>query len=356
MAVFQEHILLALAASFGTALVLVPVLSGPAHRFGLVDHPDHRKRHDASTPLTGGLALLGGFIVGLLICDPEWLPIWTLLVGVLVLMVTGLVDDIIDISATARLLIQVGVGALMVYGGGLEIHTLGNLFGPAYGLVGLGPFSAIFTIACVVFMINAINMTDGLDGLAGGVGFVIFLLMALVAWMDGQAAQLMLVALLLALATLGFLVHNMRTPLRQRASAFLGDTGSMVMGFAIAWLAVALGTRAESEIYPISIAWLLIIPGMDTLALFFRRLRMGRSPLSADRAHLHYILRRCGYGVGSTVNVMILLVVGTGMFGILGWQNRWPEWLLFVLATAVLLGYQVVLANAHRILRWHRRR
>ncbi len=352
----EVHLALALIAAFIVSAVLIPAIQGPAHRVGLVDHPNHRKRHSQATPLTGGLGIFSGFLIGLWLVDLAWLPYWSLIVGALVLMITGLVDDLVEVRASARLLIQIGVAALMVYGGGIEIQVLGPLFGPAFGLVGLGPFSELFTIACVVFMINAFNMADGLDGLAGGMALIVLLLLALAAFLGGAATGLVIIPLLLALATLGFLIHNLRIPGGRHARAFLGDTGSTVLGFAIAWLAVAIGTDKGASVYPITIAWLLIIPGMDTFALFFRRLHLGRSPLSPDRSHLHHIIRRCGYRVSTTVHIIHLLVLGAGLFGVLAWQYAWPQWLMFMLAAGMILGYQFILANAGRILRWHHRR
>ena len=345
-----------LLAAFAVAATLIPVINGPAHRFGLVDHPDYRKRHEVSTPLTGGLGIFAGLLVALLILGTSIAHYWTLWLGMAILMITGLIDDVRHLPAWLRMLIQIGVASLMVFGGNLGLHNLGEVFGSGYGPVGLGPFAEIFTIACVVFMINAINMTDGLDGLAGGIATIAFMLLAATAWLDGAQTGLIAVALALALATLGFLVHNVRLPGVPRARAFLGDTGSMMLGYAIAWLAVAIATQPDSGVYPISIAWLLLIPGMDTLALFFRRIRLGRSPFSADRTHLHHILQRCGYPVYSTVHIIHALVLVTGLFGVLGWQLHWAQWPLFVLAAGAMVGYQLVLFNAHNILRWHRKR
>jgi len=346
----------ALVVAFGVAAVLIPVMNRPAQRVGLVDHPDRRKRHVQSTPLTGGLAIVAGFIAGLLLTDLVWLPYWTLIVGALVLMATGLLDDLYEVPAGARMLIQIGVASLMVFGGGLEVQVIGQPFGSEIGIVGLGPLSAPFTIACVVFMINAINMADGLDGLAGGMSTLILLLLALVAFLGGLDTGLVILPLMLALATLGFLVHNLRLPGGRHARAFLGDTGSMMLGYVVAWIAVAIGTRPEAPVYPITVAWLLIVPGMDTLALFFRRIRLGRSPFSPDRTHMHHILRRCGYSVTTTVLVIYLLVVASGMIGLLGWLQSWPQWLMFALAAAVMLGYQWLLARARHLVRWHGRR
>nr|WP_240956442.1 undecaprenyl/decaprenyl-phosphate alpha-N-acetylglucosaminyl 1-phosphate transferase [Wenzhouxiangella sp. XN79A] len=334
------------------------MLNKPAARLGLVDHPNHRKQHEAPTPLTGGLALALGAVAAFLVAfGGQWQPFWTLALGAAVLLVVGLLDDIRELSASLRFLVQIFVAAVMVYGGGLEVQSLGPVFGAGLGNIGLGPFSGLFTIACVVFMINAVNMMDGLDGLAGGAAFVAFLLLYAVALLDGAPAGLRALPLLMAGATLGFLVYNLRRPIRPRARAFLGDNGSMVLGYAMAWLAIAIATREGAGVYPVTIAWLLIIPAMDTLALFVRRIRLGRSPFSADRAHLHHLLQRAGYRVSTSVYMIHALVLLAGLFGVLGWQQGWPPALLFVLAAAVLIGYQLLLARAARLLRWrHRRR
>ena len=352
----EIKIVLALTLALVVTGFLIPALHRLAHRIRLVDQPNHRKRHFRVTPLTGGIATFCGFLIGATVIGIDWQSYWTLLVGMVILLITGLLDDYVDISAALRLMLQVAVAALMVFYGGLEIQSLGLLFGEAHGPVLLGPWSAPFTIACVVFIVNAINMADGLDGLAGCSALVIFILLALTGWLDGAPFGLVAISMILAFSTMGFLIHNMRNPFRRRASAFLGDSGSMAIGFAIAWLAVALGTREGGAVDPISIAWILIIPSMDTLALFFRRLRLGRSPLSPDRAHLHHILLRCGYNVHQVVHSIHFMVLATGLFGILGWVFHRPEWLSFTLAATVLIGYQYFLANAGRVVRWHRKR
>lgn len=352
----ETKIILALASTLAVTGVLIPALHKLAHQIRLVDQPNHRKRHFQATPLTGGIATFCGFLVGLAVIGIDLQDYWTLLVGMAILLISGLLDDYVDISAALRLLLQVAVAALMVFYGGLEIQSLGLLFGEAYGPVLLGAWSVPFTIACVVFIVNAINMADGLDGLAGSSALVIFCLLSLTGWLDGAPFGLIAISMILAFSAMGFLMHNMRSPFRRRASAFLGDSGSMAIGFAIAWLAVALGTREGGEVQPISIAWILIIPSMDTLALFFRRLRQGRSPLSPDRAHLHHILLRCGHNVHHVVHSIHFMVLATGLFGILGWVLHRPEWLSFTLAATVLISYQYFLANAGRVVRWHRKR
>jgi UDP-GlcNAc:undecaprenyl-phosphate/decaprenyl-phosphate GlcNAc-1-phosphate transferase len=340
---------------FGTAFalsaVLVPVLKVPAQRIGLVDDPCHRKRHLGTIPLTGGLAMFLAFMATILIHAGDISEYSGLFAGMAIMLLIGVLDDIFDLRAVIKLIAQIIVASLVVILGGLEINQIGPVFGSAHGPVGLGPFSIPLTVACIVFMMNVINMADGVDGLAGGIGFITLSMLALVGWLNGAPASLTTICLVLALCVAGFLIWNMRFPFRKSASAFMGDAGSMMLGFAIAWLAIAMATTPGSKVYPVSIAWILLIPCMDTLAIAIRRIRCGRSPMMPDRTHLHHIFQRCHLSVTTTVGVIHIMVLASGLFGIIGWQLGWPQWVLFVLAAGIMVGYTVLLLNAHRVLR-----
>ncbi len=348
--------------AFLASTTLIPALRTPAARIGLIDAPCHRKRHVGTIPLTGGLAMFLAIMAALLVKGSNSIDYSSLMAGMSVLLVLGLFDDLYDIRALVKLFVQVGVAGMAVVWGGLELTQLGQLFGPAYGPVGLGPFSTLFSILCMVFLINVVNMADGVDGLAGGIGLLFFALLALIAWLGNAPASLITVNLVMAAATAGFLVWNMRFPLRDRASVFMGDAGSMMLGFAAAWLAMSVAGHtggsaggAGGAVFPITIAWLLLIPSMDTVALTLRRISQGRSPMAPDRTHLHHILRRCGFSVTATVGLIHLAVLVTGLIGIAAWQMGVPEWLLFALAAATFVSYTLLLFNAHRVLRWQLR-
>ena len=349
---------LATGAAFLIAALLVPVLQMPARRIGLVDQPCKRKRHNGSIPLTGGLAMFIAVAAGFAFAAGNMMDYTSLVLGMAVLLGMGLIDDLIELRAMFRLLVQILVASATVLWAGLEVHQLGALFGPAFGPVGLGPFSAVFTILSIVFLVNVINMADGIDGLAGGITLLFFALLGLVAWLSGAPASLLTICLVMAAATGGFLVWNMRFPFRKHASAFMGDAGSMMLGFAAAWLAIAVATAPEigQRVYPMVIVWILLIPSMDTIAITLRRISQGRSPMSPDRAHLHHIMRRIGIPVSVTVGLIHLSVLASGLIGVLAWQAGVPEWLMFTVAAGLIVGYSIALINAHRILRWGLRR
>jgi len=345
-----------LIAAFLLTAGLIPALRSPAQRLGLVDQPCHRKRHEGQVPLTGGLAMFLAFIVALSI-QWVWLPsLASLLLGMLIMLAVGVADDLFDIRPLYKLLSQILVATVFVLLSGLEVIHMGQIFGTWIGPIGMGPFSEVFTVACVVFLINAINMSDGMDGLAGGICFFLLMMLGTVGLMDGAEPMLVSACFALGLTVAGFLLFNIRTPWRRRAGAFMGDAGSMMLGFAIAWLAIALANTEGSSVYPITTAWLLLVPAMDTLAVFFRRARQGRSPMSADRSHLHHILHRSGYSETATVRIVHALVLLAGAIGILGWWFQASEGLMFALAALVIVGYMLFLARASRFIRWRQYR
>lgn len=349
---------LATLTAFLVATLMVPALHQPARRIGLTDDPCRRKRHNGSIPLTGGLAMFVAVLAALTFHSPFLFDYASLVMGMAVLLAVGLADDLFELRALHRLLVQVMVAGVSVHWSGLDVSQLGQLFGPTVGWVGLGQFSPLFTILSIVFLINVINMTDGVDGLAGGITMLFFALLAVIAWLSASPASLVAMCLIMMAATGGFLVWNMRFPFRSNASAFMGDAGSMMLGFAAAWLAIAVAVMPGDgpRVYPIVIVWVLLVPSMDTIAVTVRRLSRGRSPMAPDRTHLHHIMRRCGLSVTTTVGLIHLSILMTGLFGIIAWQAEVPEWILFTLATALIVGYTLALLSAHRILRWGLRR
>lgn len=344
---------LAIGVAFFASWILIPALAGPARWLGLLDRPSQRKRHLGAIPLTGGVAMFIAVALAMVVKGMNGIDYATLAIGMSVLLAKGIVDDLIDIRALVKLLTQVAVSVIAVHWGGLDLTQLGHLFGPSFGAVGLGPFGPVFSVVAMVFLINVINMADGLDGLAGGISFLIFLLLGLVALLAGAEPSLVTVSLVLAAATAGFLSWNMRFPFRSRAAAFMGDAGSMMLGFAAAWLAIAVAkSPAEQAVYPVTIALILLVPSMDTFALFFRRISQGRNPMSPDRTHLHHILMRSGLSVTATVACIHLSVLATGLFGIAMWQLGVPESFLFAIVAGAFAVYTVAVFNARNFLRW----
>ena len=129
-----------------------------------------------------------------------------------------------------------------------------------------------------------------------------------------------------------------------------------MLGFAVAWLAVYLSQSPRSvAVYPVAIAWILVFPVLDVLTLYVRRIMKGRSPFSADREHLHHVFMRSGFSPTITVWVLLVVMAGFGVFGVVGWQRGWPEWILFIALAPVFLLQYLCSIRAWRVV-WMLRR
>lgn len=326
-----------------------------AHNTGLVDNPCPRRRHARPTPVVGGLGIVLGYLTAAAVLDLPLTNGWeTFLAGVVLLTAVGVVDDLFDINSRFRLLAQFVAVATVLWVGDLQITQLGNLMG--FGPVGLWVFAPAFTLLCMLLMINAVNMLDGVDGLAGGISLVTLAGFATLLWLDDASGWHWQAPLLLSLAIVGFLAYNLPGPWRRQASVFMGDAGSTVLGFVLAWLAVYATQTEGATVYPVAVAWMLVLPAADALSLFFRRLAKGRNPLSADRCHLHHVLVRSGLSMTATVYLLIVVQAVCVGIGIVGWHYQVPEWIMFWPLAVLFAGYQVVMWNAPRTLRFLRRR
>ncbi|SHM25611.1 UDP-GlcNAc:undecaprenyl-phosphate GlcNAc-1-phosphate transferase [Vreelandella subglaciescola] len=325
--------------------VSILLLRQPAIGWGLADAPGGRKQHQGTVPLTGGL----GVFIGFLLVQPlqpagvgELLPLY---VGVLALVVCGVLDDARDMRSTLKLGVQLAVAALMVLWGQRTLEYLGSF--PLLGAVHLGWLAVPVTIVAVAGLINAINMMDGVDGLAGGSALSVLGWLAFVAALQSQL-MLLAVIVTLAAALVGFLLFNLRHPWRRKASVFMGDSGSMALGFAIAWFVVELSQSPRAVLSPVAYLWVVALPVMDTLSLMVRRILKGRSPFSADRNHLHHIFLRAGFTAGQTSMILMLLVAALGGIGVVLSLVGVPDVLLLASLLVVFLMHGLFVTRA-----WH---
>jgi UDP-GlcNAc:undecaprenyl-phosphate GlcNAc-1-phosphate transferase len=292
--------------------ILIPLLVPLAVRFGLTDHPDERKQHEVPTPMHGGLTILLVLVTTAAIFNditsPQALTFY--LAGGL-LMLVGVADDIRDLNWRWRIGAQVLAAIGMMYLGGVSVQQLSDVVGAKH--LALGWLAVPVTVFVVVGVINALNMADGVDGLAGSQALVSLLLFCAFALYAGNylAAERLLAV---SAAVIGFLAWNLRRPGLFRAEVFLGDAGSMLLGFIIAWTAVRLSQNPEHPVSPVLGPWTIALPLIDTCSLIIRRLRQGQSPFAADRNHLHHLFLDAGYtptqiAVGG-MSVSLLLGLG----------------------------------------------
>lgn len=331
--------------SFVSTFLILLGLIRLAPSLKLMDHPGGRKDHIGKTPVVGGLAIAIVFIVALL-----FLPVHPWLVRVLaisMLLVIGVLDDIHDLAPLPKFLTQACAALVMFYLADVKLMTVGDLIGN--GPIGMWYFAPMMTAFAVIGVINAINMADGIDGHAGSIGLITFLAYAYVARESALWDQY---KLLVALAggVAAFLTLNARTPWLGQAKTFLGDSGSMMIGFIIACFAVDLTQGAGRTFSPICALWVVVIPLSDCVSLMIRRKLAGRSMFAADRQHLHHFLLEHGLTVGQATVAAALANLVCAAIGVLGWKLNVPEPVMFAGFVALFTGYHFFMAHAFRAL------
>lgn len=326
--------------TFILTLLLIYFLKAKALTIGLVDRPDGRKRHRGEVPLIGGLAIFLACVLSLTTLMPDIKHGLAFLGGGAVVIVVGALDDYFNFPAPPRFLAQIFAALIMALVGGVIVTDLGYLL-PIGGVLDLGVWALPFTVFATLGVINAVNMIDGADGLSGSVALVALIGLGVVAALDGHFNTFRFLALIIS-CLVAFLLFNVRLPGRSRASVFLGDAGSMFLGFALVWFIITLSQGAGRAMSPAAGLWFVMVPLFDTTFVMARRMLSSQSPFQADRRHLHHFLVRAGF----TVNQTVLIIAGTAGAGVgvglMGIVNHWPDYYLF----SAFLGLFVVYGAA----------
>ncbi|NJD34412.1 MAG: undecaprenyl/decaprenyl-phosphate alpha-N-acetylglucosaminyl 1-phosphate transferase [Betaproteobacteria bacterium] len=324
------------------ALFLTAGLMIFASRWGLIDHPGHRKVHDHPTPLVGGLGMVLTLVTLQAIVGHVPFQSWSLFSALLLVTAIGVADDAHELSHRAKFVAQAVGVAVIVSGTSVWVTHMGDLVG--LGTVKLGKWSILVTMISFIGVMNAINMIDGLDGLSGSISLVSVLLMAYLA-MTKSAPGLLFELLLLAGVIVGFLSLNIRLRGRSKALVFMGDTGGMVIGMLLAWYSVKLAGSQGSVIQPITAVWILAVPLLDMGSVMLLRLHQRKSPFHADQQHMHHVLLKAGYSVNQVVAIMAGLSLLCGVIGIVAERNGVPEVAMFATFLGLWSAYVVGLKN-----------
>jgi UDP-GlcNAc:undecaprenyl-phosphate GlcNAc-1-phosphate transferase len=305
--------------------VAILALRGWAQGIGLVDRPSGRKTHQGHVPLVGGLAIAVSFAAISLFVQSFSVYLAALVAAVAMVVATGVADDLRPVSALPRLLCEIAAAVMMALWAGLALTDFGDLWGR--GGVALGGWALPVTVFCVVGVMNAMNMIDGMDGLAGGLAAIALLWLCLAARAAGLERGAELAFMLLG-AVAGFLLFNLPLPWRRRATVFLGDAGSLLLGLLLAWFSVDLSQNSIGRFYSISAVWILGVPIMDTVYVVLRRLVRGDNPFRGDRRHIHHTLLYMGLTKGQTLAFLLGVSALFGAIGYFGWYFRVPEYVL----------------------------
>lgn len=274
--------------SFFITIFCILLLRPLALRLGLIDTPDIRKQHQGNIPLIGGLAMLMGLLMGMLTLSISLQNYRSFIAGSTLLVFVGMLDDFQELSAKSRFFAQIVAVLLMIFWGKIYIAHLGNLI--FFKDIYLGHFtSLIVTLIAGLGIINAINMIDGIDGLAGSLVFVELILLIFGAGITQQFSAV-IILLLLASCVLGFLCFNFPFLARAHAQIFMGDAGSMLLGFGLVWFLIELSQSKIKPITPVTMLWIMSIPLFDATAVMLHRLIKGQSMVFSDRQHGHHVL------------------------------------------------------------------
>lgn len=290
---YMDLFIALLIALFTSFLLTFPVRK-IAIRWNIVDLPNYRKIHTEVTPRFGGIAIFIGSMLGLLYLYPKNEHMFAIILGALVIVITGTLDDRYDIRPSVKLTGQF-IAASFLVSSGLIIEQITL---PLIGQIDLGFVSVLVTVFWVIGITNAINLIDGLDGLATGVSTIALICILIMAIIDSQLIVVYFSTVLIG-ANLGFLYHNYYP-----AKIYMGDTGSNFLGYMIAvisMLGLFKNVAILSFLVPIII---LAVPIFDTLFAIVRRVRNKESIMMADNKHIHYQLLRIGFSHRVSVLIM----------------------------------------------------
>ncbi len=290
-------IFLMMCIPFLFVVCLIPFIKKVANHVGAMDIPDKRKVHKVPMPRLGGLGIYGGFLLGYMIFGEHTATMNSILIGSFVLIITGICDDIKPMNPKPKFFCQFIAALIVTVYGGLLLQDV-SFFGI---YINFWYFSYPITIIFILGCINCMNLIDGLDGLAGGISSIFFLTIGIIASFQGRYGLSVVLTFTMLGSTMGFLIHNFNP-----ATIFMGDTGSMFLGFIISVITL-LGFKTlitSSIIIPLCI---LIVPILDTLCAIIRRKLKGESIDAPDKCHFHHQFLKRNFSVRNTVLIIYLI-------------------------------------------------
>jgi len=298
---------------FATALCIstyaIPIIIKVAFIRKLYDKPGGRKTHKRFVPNLGGIAIFAGFVLSF-ICWTNFsgsVYLQYLILGLIILHFLGVKDDIVPLTPYKKLVGQIMAAAVLVVPGSFRINDLHGILGIHHLSV---PVSIGLSIFAVILLINSFNLIDGIDGLAGGISLLISLLFSYIFWKSGLN-NILIASVALAGALVGFLFYN-----RQPARIFMGDAGSMCIGYLMAAFSfqfmnsAATGPNGLFHRNPAVLLAIFIVPLFDTLRVFTIRILEKKSPFEADSNHIHHKLLQMGlsHGMASITLTLVSLI------------------------------------------------
>ncbi|MFJ7728266.1 glycosyltransferase family 4 protein [Neobacillus sp. NPDC097160] len=320
-------IYITLILCFMCSILLTPFVKKLAFKIGATDKPNQRKVHQKIMPRLGGLAIYLSFIIGMLVLRPGGDYTLPIIVGSMIIVITGILDDMMELSAKVKFIAQIAAAAVVVIWGGIDVDFINVPFG---GKIEFGYLSVPLTIIWIVGITNAINLIDGLDGLAAGVSSIALITISGMAVIMGDGFVTAIASIVLA-STLGFLIYNFHP-----AKIFMGDTGALFLGYMISVLSL-LGFKNVTIISFIVPIIILGVPISDTFFAILRRI-VNKKPLSApDKSHLHHCLLRSGFTHRQTVLIIYAMAAFFGLAAIIFSQAKLLGGSLFIVLLLIMI-------------------
>ncbi len=339
--------------SFIVSFLLTPLIIRFSTGHNIGSCPNHRTIHKKFIPSMGGLAIFAGFFVGstmIYFMFKDTIHIynghfWGILIGSAFILFIGIYDDLKGANCYEKFVIQV-IAAGIAYYFGFRIEYITNPFGSP---INLGVFSIPVTLLWIAGISNAINLMDGLDGLAAGMSSIVSIIILLIAYKLGNIG-IVIVTLPLIGALLGFIKYNFNP-----AKVFMGDTGSLFIGFLLACISIKGSLESSTTIMILVPLTILGIPILDTVLAIVRRVILKQHPFRADKEHIHHRLLKKGLNHKQAVIVIYLACVFLGIYSILMTllNYRFPGIFLLILLILVVisihkLGYVTLIVNKRK--------
>ena len=328
---FVAYIVIALLVALLVSFLMTPLVKVFAYKVGAIDVPkDARRMHKVPIPRLGGLAIFCGFMVSILLFVEITREMQSILLGALVIVILGVVDDIVALPAMLKFVVQIGA-ALIPALNGVRILAFSNpnIFSDSLYWV-LGGLSIPLTVLWIVAITNSVNLIDGLDGLANGVSAISATTMLFIALVGGQM-QVSIVLAALVGACVGFMPYNANP-----AKMFMGDTGATFLGYILATMSIQGLFKYYAVISFVVPFMILGLPIFDTTFAFVRRIAHGQSPMHADRSHIHHRLIDMGLNQKQAVATLYVISAILGLSAVVLTTGGEQRAMVFFLALCVV--------------------
>lgn len=337
-------LLFALAASFIISFASTPVIKTFAQKVGAMDVPNEERRvHDHPIPRLGGLAIFLGFLLSVILFADITTQIRGILIGAVIIVATGAIDDLVSLPAIVKLVIQIVTAVIAVmHGVVIDVLMNPNIFADIEHLP-LGILSVPITIIWIVAVTNAVNLIDGLDGLAVGVSTIASVTMLVVALMVAEPNVAVILACL-AGACVGFMPYNLNP-----AKIFMGDTGALLLGYVLSTMSVVGMFKFYAVVSFFVPVLALAVPIMDTTFAFLRRILKGQNPMKPDRGHFHHRLIDMGMSQKQAVSILYTISIILGVSAVILATTGELKIIFFIIAffVAALYGLRIAEKSRH---------